>query len=54
MVKSGERDEIRFLRQVPAGRPMDMTDNSKKRLNGTEHILCMACVDSCPQKALRL
>ena len=33
---------------------VDMTDNSKKRLNGTECILCMACVDSCPQKALRL
>ena len=33
---------------------VDMTDNSRKRTNGTECILCMACVDSCPKKALKL
>ncbi len=31
---------------------VDMTDNSKKRKNGTECILCMECVKSCPQNAL--
>ncbi len=33
---------------------VDMTDNSRKRENGTECILCMECVESCPQKALKL
>lgn len=33
---------------------VDMTDNSRKRLNGTECILCMECIDSCPKKALKL
>lgn len=33
---------------------VDMTDNSRKRANGTECILCLKCVDSCPQKALKL
>lgn len=33
---------------------VDMTDNSRKRINGTECILCMKCVDSCPKNALRL
>ena len=31
---------------------VDMTDNSRKRLNGTECILCMNCIEECPQKAL--
>ncbi len=31
---------------------VDMTDNSRKRENGTECILCMECVKSCPKKAL--
>ena len=31
---------------------VDMTDNSRKRLNGTECILCMECVKSCPKNAL--
>lgn len=31
---------------------VDMTDNSRKRLNGTECILCMECVKACPRKAL--
>ena len=31
---------------------VDMTDNSRKRLNGTECILCMECVKTCPRKAL--
>lgn len=33
---------------------VDMTDNSRKRVNGTECILCMECIDECPQKALKL
>lgn len=33
---------------------VDVTDNSRKRLNGTECILCMKCIDQCPTKALRL
>lgn len=35
-------------------RPMevDITDNSRKRGNGTECILCLECVKSCPKKAL--
>ena len=34
--------------------PMDveMTDNSRKRKNGTDCILCMECVKVCPQGAL--
>ena len=34
--------------------PMDVnvTDNSRKRKNGTECILCMECVKNCPKKAL--
>lgn len=31
---------------------VDMTDNSRKRANGTECILCLECVKSCPKKAL--
>ncbi|HJJ35943.1 MAG TPA: 4Fe-4S dicluster domain-containing protein [Methanocorpusculum sp.] len=31
---------------------VDMTDNSRKRKNGTECILCMECVRSCPKGAL--
>ncbi len=31
---------------------VDVTDNSRKRLNGTECILCMECVRNCPKKAL--
>ena len=36
------------------GCPMDvdMTDNSRKRLNGTECILCLNCIKECPTKAL--
>lgn len=33
---------------------VDMTDNSRSRVNGTECILCMECVDACPKKALKL
>lgn len=32
---------------------VDMTDNSRKRENGTECILCFECVNACPKKALR-
>lgn len=31
---------------------VDMTDNSRKRENGTECILCMECTKVCPKKAL--
>ena len=31
---------------------VDVTDNSRKRLNGTECILCMECVKNCPKDAL--
>ena len=31
---------------------VDVTDNSRRRKNGTECILCMECVKSCPKDAL--
>lgn len=31
---------------------VDMTDNSRKRKNGTDCILCFECVKACPKKAL--
>ena len=31
---------------------VDVTDNSRKRKNGTECILCLECVKACPKKAL--
>ncbi len=31
---------------------VDMTDDSRRRKNGTECILCMECVKICPKKAL--
>ncbi len=31
---------------------VDMTDNSRKRANGTECILCLECVKTCPRNAL--
>lgn len=31
---------------------VDVTDNSRKRKNGTECILCMECTKVCPKKAL--
>ena len=31
---------------------VDVMDNSRKRENGTECILCMDCVKSCPKKAI--
>ena len=31
---------------------VDVTDNSRKRKNGTECILCMECVKNCPRGAL--
>jgi polyferredoxin len=31
---------------------VDMTDNSRKRLNGTECILCRTCVAECPKGAI--
>lgn len=32
---------------------VDMTDNSRKRKNGTECILCFECAKSCPKGALK-
>jgi NAD-dependent dihydropyrimidine dehydrogenase PreA subunit len=29
-----------------------VTDNSRKRINGTECILCMECLNTCPKNAL--
>lgn len=37
-------------RVCPMG--VDVTDNSRKRVNGTESILCMECVKKCPMDAL--
>jgi NAD-dependent dihydropyrimidine dehydrogenase PreA subunit len=31
---------------------VDMLDDSRKRKNGTECILCNECVRNCPKKAL--
>ena len=41
--------QVRLLRG-----PMDVdeTDDSRRRKNGTECILCMECVRACPKKAL--
>lgn len=33
---------------------VDMTDNSRKRTNGTECILCLKCIDECPKKSLHI
>lgn len=33
---------------------VEMTNNSRKRINGTECILCFKCIDECPQKALHI
>lgn len=33
---------------------VDMTDNSRKRTNGTDCILCFKCIDECPKNSLHL
>lgn len=33
---------------------VDVADNSRKRLNGTECILCFKCIDECPKNSLHL
>lgn len=33
---------------------VDVPDNSRKRKNGTECILCFRCIDECPKKSLHL
>jgi len=33
---------------------VDMTENARSRMNGTECILCMTCVEQCSKKALKL
>lgn len=40
----------RCKRECPMN--VDMTDNSRKRKNGTECILCFRCKDVCPKKAI--
>ena len=38
--------------KVVVSTTQDVTDNSRKRLNGTECILCMECKKACPKDAL--
>lgn len=33
---------------------VDMTNNSRKRTNGTECILCFKCIDECPKNSLHI
>ena len=33
---------------------VEITENSRKRKNGTECILCCNCIKECPTKAIRL
>lgn len=33
---------------------VDMTDNARKRINGTECILCFKCIDECPKESLHI
>ncbi|WP_242846295.1 4Fe-4S binding protein [Anaeromassilibacillus senegalensis] len=33
---------------------VDVVNNSRKRINGTECILCFKCIDECPSKSLHL
>lgn len=33
---------------------VDMTDNARNRMNGTECILCFKCIEECPKKSLHL
>ena len=33
---------------------VDMLNDSKKRKNGTECILCFKCIKECPKKALKI
>lgn len=33
---------------------VNMRDNSRKRTNGTDCIICLACIDKCPTKALTI
>lgn len=33
---------------------VDMTDNSRKRKNGTECILCLKCIEECPLRVLEI
>ncbi len=33
---------------------VDMTNNARNRERGTECILCLSCVDTCPKHALKL
>ena len=40
----------KFKRVCPMD--VDVTDNSRKRENGTECILCMECKKNCPKDAL--
>lgn len=33
---------------------VDMTDNARGRMHGTDCILCFQCIDQCPQKSLHI
>ncbi|MBS5644833.1 MAG: 4Fe-4S binding protein, partial [Clostridiales bacterium] len=33
---------------------VDMTDNARRRKNGTECILCLKCVEACPKHSLHI
>lgn len=37
---------------LPLPMEEDVTDRSRKRVNGTECILCFECVRNCPKDAL--
>lgn len=51
-----DKDKCISCGKCKRGCPMDvdMTDNSRKRINGTDCILCFKCVDECPQKSLHI
>ena len=54
-IKCNEKKCIKCKKSVNSC-PMnvDILDNSRKRKNGTECILCLNCTKNCPQKALHL
>jgi len=51
-----DKEKCAMCGKCKASCPMDvdMTDNSRKRKNGTECILCLACIGECPKKSLRV
>lgn len=51
-----DRDKCRCCGKCVRNCPMnvDVLDNSRRRKNGTDCILCLECVNECPVKALKL